>query len=66
MTYTSRRRLTKSHFSFLTGFSIKMFHKYIKLVVTTTVRSLMKHFFITSDNLTEMNLIIAINTDGTI
>lgn len=60
-----KEKTTESYFSFLIVFSIKMFCKNIKLVITATVKCLMKHFFITSDNLTGVNLIIAINTDGT-
>ena len=40
----------KSYFSILTAFFLKVFCMYIKLVITTTAKWLMKHFFRTSDN----------------
>ena len=44
------KTLKKSYFSTLTAFFLKVFRTYIKLVLTTTAKWLMKHFFKTSDN----------------
>ena len=44
------KTLKKSYFSILTAFFLKVFCKYIKLVITITAKCLMKHFFKTSDN----------------